>query len=151
MLLDGDTLRHGLNGDLGFSDEDRTENIRRAGEAAKLFYESGHIVLCAFISPFEKDRALVRSLVPENSFLEVFAKCSLEVCERRDPNGLYKKARSGQIERFTGISSPYEPPQNAEMIAETDVRSVEQLVDDITQTLIERGILGPHVIEDLPE
>ncbi len=141
MLLDGDTLRHGLCGDLGFSDPDRSENIRRAGEAAKLFFESGHIVLCAFISPFEKDRALARSLIPEGSFLEVFTKCSLEICERRDPNGLYKKARSGQIKRFTGISSPYEEPRHPEIIAETDLQTVDAIVQRITETLTERQIL----------
>jgi len=141
MLLDGDTLRHGLNGDLGFSDDDRTENIRRAGEAAKLFFESGDIVICAFISPFEKDRDLARALIPEGKFFEIFTKCSLEVCERRDPNGLYKKARSGEIKRFTGISSPYEEPQHPEIIAETDSQTVDEIVRCITETLTENKIL----------
>jgi len=149
MLLDGDTLRHGLCGALGFSDEDRSENIRRAGEVAKLFFESGHIVICAFISPFEKDRVLARSLVPEGRFFEVFAKCSLEVCERRDPNGLYKKVRAGEIKRFTGISSPYEEPRNPEIIAETDLRTVDDLVAEIVQRMGEKDIISAQIIEAL--
>lgn len=131
MLLDGDTIRHGLCGDLGFSDEDRSENIRRVGEAAKLFFESGDIVICAFISPFERDRAFARSLIPEDRFFEIYTKCSLEVCERRDPNGLYKKVRSGEIQKFTGISSPYEEPQAPEITAETDLRTVSGMVAEI--------------------
>lgn len=141
MLLDGDTIRHGLCGDLGFSDVDRSENIRRAGEAARLFFESGDIVICAFISPFEKDRALARSLIPEGRFFEIHAKCSLEVCERRDPNGLYKKVRSGEIQKFTGISSPYEEPQEPEIVAETDLRTVEELVNEIIEMLKDKEIL----------
>lgn len=141
MLLDGDTIRHGLCGDLGFSDADRSENIRRVGEAAKLFFESGDIVICAFISPFEKDRAFVRSLIPEARFFEIYVKCSLEVCERRDPNGLYKKARSGEIQKFTGISSPYEAPQDPEIVAETDLQTVGKLVERIIAVMKENKLL----------
>jgi bifunctional enzyme CysN/CysC len=135
MLLDGDSLRHGLCGDLGFSDKARSENIRRVGEVAKLFFEAGHIVACTFISPFAKDRAFVRSLFPPGSFLEVYVKCDLEVCQRRDPNGLYQKASTGEIEDFTGISSPYEAPCNPEIILETDLQSVEDNVAYIIDRL----------------
>jgi len=135
MLLDGDTIRHGLCGDLGFSSTDRSENIRRAGETARLFFEAGSLVICAFISPFEKDRAFARSLVPEGRFFEIFTKCSLEVCKRRDPNGLYKKVENGEIKQFTGISSPYEDPQQPEMVAETDLRTVDELVEEIIAAL----------------
>lgn len=135
MLLDGDNLRHGLCGDLGFSDKDRSENIRRAGETARLFFETGHVVICTFISPFEKDRAFVRCLFPQGSFFEVHVKCDLKVCKRRDPNGLYEKAMTGEIKDFTGISSPYEPPQNPEITIETDLQSVEDNVACIMNKL----------------
>ena len=135
MLLDGDSLRQGLCGDLGFSDGDRTENIRRAGEVARLFFESGNIVICAFISPFEKDRAFVRSLFPDGRFLEVYVKCDLEVCKRRDPNGLYRKTVTGEIKEFTGISSPYETPRHPEIILETDLQSVKESVVHIIDRL----------------
>lgn len=135
MLLDGDSLRQGLCGDLGFSDRDRTENIRRAGEVARLFFESGNIVICAFISPFEKDRAFVRSLFPDGRFLEVYVKCDLEVCKRRDPNGLYRKTVTGEIKEFTGISSPYETPRHPEIILETDLQSVKESVVHIIDRL----------------
>jgi len=141
MLLDGDTIRHGLCGDLGFSNEDRSENIRRAGETARLFFESGDIVICAFISPFERDRAFARSLIPKNRFFEIYTKCSLDVCKRRDPNGLYKKVKDGKIKEFTGISSHYEEPQNPEIIAETDLRTVDDIVAEITRLIKERKII----------
>ena len=134
-LLDGDNIRHGLCGDLGFSDADRSENIRRVGEVARLFFESGNIVICTFISPFEKDRANVRALFPTDRFFEVHVKCDLEVCKRRDPNGLYKKVLSGEIREFTGISSPYEEPRNPEMVVETDLQSAENIVVRIVDTL----------------
>ncbi|MFC2085424.1 adenylyl-sulfate kinase, partial [Bacteroidota bacterium] len=114
-LLDGDNVRHGLNGDLGFSSEDRTENIRRIGEVTKLFIDAGIIVLSAFISPFHKDRQFVRDVLPDNRFVEVYVACDLETCERRDPKGIYKKARTNEIKEFTGISSPYEVPVNPEI------------------------------------
>jgi bifunctional enzyme CysN/CysC len=131
VLLDGDQVRHGLCGDLGFSDRDRTENIRRVGEVAHLFFQTGAVVLCTFISPFEKDRAFVRSLILEGSFLEVFVKCDLDVCKRRDPNGLYKKAMNGQIKEFTGISSPYEPPPRPEITVETDLQSIDEILETL--------------------
>ncbi|EKI8272551.1 adenylyl-sulfate kinase [Campylobacter coli] len=111
-LLDGDNIRHGLNGDLGFNEASRVENIRRIGELCKLFMDAGMIVLCAFISPFEKDRKLVKDLLEEDEYIEIFVDTSLEVCEKRDPKGLYKKARQGEIKNFTGVDSPYERPKN---------------------------------------
>ena len=141
MLLDGDNMRHGLCGDLGFSEEDRSENIRRAGEVARLFFESGHIVICTFISPFIRDRQLVRSLFPDKRFLEIYVKCDLDVCKRRDPNGLYKKAMTGEISEFTGVSSPYEEPLAPEIIVETDLQSVDQIADSLIQQLEQAGIL----------
>ena len=128
MMLDGDNVRHGLCGDLGFGDQDRSENIRRVGEAAKLFYQQGNIVVCTFISPFRADRDFVRSLLPDGAFHEVFVKCDLGVCKRRDPKGLYAKAEAGEIRDFTGIDSPYEEPERPEVVVETDLESVEQSV-----------------------
>lgn len=124
-VLDGDNVRHGLNGDLGFSPEDRTENIRRIGEVARLFVDSGAIVLTAFISPYREDRDRVRSICDRpGDFIEVFVDCPLEVCEDRDPKGLYKKARSGEIPQFTGISAPYEAPESPEITVPTDAEDV---------------------------
>lgn len=131
MVLDGDNVRHGLCGDLGFSDQDRTENIRRVGEVARLFYEQGNIVICTFISPFKADREFVRSILPSNAFTEVFVKCDIEVCKQRDPKGLYAKAEAGEIKDFTGISSPYEAPENAELVLETDRESASDLVEKV--------------------
>jgi adenylylsulfate kinase len=119
-LLDGDNVRHGLNSDLEFSPEDREENIRRIGEVAKLFTDAGLVVIVAFISPYKKDRRRARSLVGKEEFVEVYVKCPLEVAEARDPKNLYKKARAGVIKEFTGISAPYEEPENPEIIIETD-------------------------------
>lgn len=115
-ILDGDNIRHGLNKDLSFSDTDRKENIRRIGEVAKLFVDAGIIVLTAFISPFRADRDFVRSLIPEGKFIEIFVDCDLATCEKRDPKGLYKKARDNRINDFTGLSSPYEEPKNPELV-----------------------------------
>ena len=131
MVLDGDNIRHGLCSDLGFSEADRQENIRRIGETAKLFINTGVVILTAFISPFRKDRQLARSLVPENDFSEIFVNCPLSVCERRDTKGLYAKARSGEIKHFTGISSPYEEPEKPEVVVNTDKENVEQCVNQI--------------------
>lgn len=114
-VLDGDNIRHGLNKDLGFSPQDRTENIRRLGEVAKLFVDAGIVVLTAFISPYREDRNSARNLMKSGDFVEVYVECDLEVCEQRDPKGLYKKARAGEIEEFTGISAPYEAPENPEL------------------------------------
>ncbi len=141
MLLDGDNLRHGLCRDLGFSAQDRSENIRRVGEVAKLFFESGKIVICAFISPFAEDRVLVRSLIPEKRFFEVYIKCDLEVCKARDYKGLYKKAMAGEIIEFTGISSPYEAPDCPEIKVETDMLSVDDCVSAIVAKLVEELII----------
>lgn len=144
MLIDGDNVRQGLCGDLGFSDKDRSENIRRAGEVAKLFFESGHIVICAFISPFEKDRSFVRSLFPEGRFFEIYVKCDLEVCKRRDPNGLYQKTITGEIKDFTGVSSSYEAPQHPEIVLESDLQSVKDSVTHIIDRLKLVHIITPH-------
>ncbi len=140
-LLDGDNVRHGLNKDLGFSDKDRVENIRRIGEAAKLFVDAGLIVLCAFISPFRSDRNIVRSLFEPGEFIEVFVDTPLGVCEARDPKGLYKKARRGQIKHFTGIDSPYEPPEDAQVVVNTAEFSVEQAVEKMMAYLKDQGII----------
>jgi len=140
-VLDGDNVRHGLNRDLGFSDEDRKENIRRIGEVSKLFVDSGQVVLTAFISPFQEDRQLVRDLVEEDEFIEVFVKCPLEECENRDPKGLYEKARQGVIREFTGISSPYEEPANPELVVETNQYSVEECVQQVIDYLTARELI----------
>ncbi len=142
MLLDGDNVRHGLCGDLGFSGRDRSENIRRVGEAAKLFYEQGTIVVCTFISPFRKDREFVRSLVQEGRFIEVHVKCDINVCKRRDPKGLYKKAETGEIAEFTGVTSPYEEPAQPEVLVETDVMTVEECDEAIKKYLSGCNLIG---------
>lgn len=141
FVFDGDNVRHGLCADLGFSSTDRVENIRRVGEMSKLFIEAGVIALTAFISPFRSDRERVRSLMPHGDFLEIYCRCSLEVCEQRDVKGLYKRARAGEIKDFTGISSPYEEPDNPELVVETDVLTMEESVDKVMQMLRERGIV----------
>lgn len=138
-LLDGDNIRLGLNKGLSFSDEDRVENIRRIGEVSKLFVDAGIIVLSAFISPFQKDRELVRNLVKKDEFIEIFIDTPLEVCESRDPKGLYKKARSGKIPNFTGISSPYEEPKNAEIVIKNDNLSVKKATQSIIDYLQIKG------------
>ncbi|WP_100406862.1 adenylyl-sulfate kinase [Bacillus solitudinis] len=144
-VLDGDNVRHGLNKGLGFSDEDRKENIRRIGEVAKLFVDAGTIVCTAFISPFKEDRDRVRELVEEGEFIEVYVRCSLEACESRDPKGLYKKARTGEIPSFTGISSPYEEPENPEITVDSDQISIEESVNQIIAYLVEKNILAKEV------
>jgi len=135
IVLDGDNVRHGLCGDLSFSASDREENIRRIGEMAKLFIDSGVIALTAFISPFRSDRRRVRELVGEDDFIEIYCRCSLQTCEQRDVKGMYKKARRGEISDFTGISSPYEEPEQAEITVDTDSHSVEECVDQIIDRL----------------
>ena len=140
-ILDGDNVRFGLNRDLGFSPEDRTENIRRIGEVAKLMLDAGMIVLTAFISPYRTDRDMNRALVEDGEFLEIYTKCSLDECERRDPKGLYGKARAGEIPEFTGISAPYEEPMKPEMVVETDKEDIEACVKRIVADLEARGIL----------
>lgn len=140
-VLDGDNIRHGLNRDLGFSDEDRTENIRRIGEVAKLFVDSGAIVTSAFISPFREDRDLVRALFEKGEFIEVFVDCPLEECERRDPKKLYEKARRGEIRDFTGIDSPYEAPEQPEITISSDSLSVEEAVGEVLGYLKGKGMI----------
>jgi len=140
-LLDGDNVRMGLNYDLGFSNTDRVENIRRIGEVAKLFVDSGLIVLTAFISPFQNDREMVRNLVEEEEFIEIFVDTPLEVCEGRDPKGLYKKARDGKIPNFTGIDSPYEAPKSPEIHFINDNIKVEDTANMVVDYLKENGYL----------
>lgn len=140
-VLDGDNIRHGLNKNLGFGPEDRKENIRRIGEVAKLFIDAGVLVMTAFISPYREDRDMVRELVEQSEFIEVYVKCSLEECERRDPKGMYGKARKGEISQFTGISAPYEHPLNPEMVIETDKLTLEQSLDTVVKYLQERRII----------
>ncbi len=140
-ILDGDNVRHGLNEDLGFSAEERSENIRRIGEVAKLFVNAGVITITSFISPFQKDRDKVRNLLPEYRFLETYVKAPLEICEQRDPKGLYKKARKGDIKDFTGIDSPYEAPKAPEIIVETFKYTVEDNVNEIYNYLIKHNYL----------
>lgn len=135
FVLDGDNVRHGLCGDLGFSAADRVENIRRVGELAKLFMEAGIIVLTAFISPFREDRNKVRAMVKDGEFLEIFCHCPIEVCEQRDVKGLYKKARGGEIGQFTGISSPYEIPEQPELVVNTSQVSLTDCVQQVIKTL----------------
>jgi len=138
-ILDGDNIRHGLNNDLGFSPEDRQENIRRIGEVAKLFFNAGIVVLSAFISPYRKDRKSVRKLFKPGAFVEIYVKCALDECERRDPKKLYQKAHQGIIQDFTGISSPYEAPINPELIIETDNQSLEESLQMIITYLENNG------------
>ena len=141
FVFDGDNVRHGLCSDLGFSAEDRVENIRRVGEMGKLFLEAGVIALTAFISPFRTDREKVRSLIPHGEFLEIFCHCPLEVCEVRDVKGLYKRARAGEIKNFTGISSPYEEPENPELVVDTGSLSLEESAEKVIDLLRERGVI----------
>lgn len=141
MFLDGDNLRHGLNGDLGFTAEARKENIRRVGEVAKLGYDFGNIVLCTFISPYQADRDFARSLLPGGRFYEVYVKCDLEVVKRRDPKGLYAKALRGEIKNFTGIDAPYEEPVKPELVVETDLHSADAIVERIMRQLLQAGII----------
>lgn len=144
-VLDGDNIRHGLNKDLGFSEEDRAENIRRIGEVAKLFIDNGSIVITAFISPFREDRKQVRDILEQEEFVEVFVKCPIEECEKRDPKGLYKRARSGEIKQFTGIDSPYEEPTQAEIIVETHRYSIEECAQQIITYLQKRSFIPQFV------
>jgi len=142
FVIDGDNVRHGLCGDLSFSDVDRVENIRRVGEVAKLFVESGTLTLTAFISPFRSDREKVRALLAEGDFIEVYCRTSLEVCESRDVKGLYAKARAGEIPAFTGISSPYEEPEHPEIVADTGSLDLQACVDQVVAELVSRKIIS---------
>jgi len=141
FVIDGDNVRTGLNKDLGFSAEDREENIRRIGEVARLFVEAGIMVMTAFISPYRKDREFVRDLVGKGEFIEVYVKCPLGVCEQRDVKGHYKMARQGILKHFTGIDDPYEAPEHAERVIETDQMTVDEGVDHIIGYLAEKGYI----------
>ena len=145
-VLDGDNVRKGLCNDLGFSENDRVENIRRVGEISKLMMDAGLIVMSAFISPFKSDRRIVRKLVEKGNFIEIFVDAPLDVCESRDVKGLYKKARSGEIKDFTGISSPYEKPENAELIIDTSCNNIEDCVNKIIKYLKDEGIIPKNSI-----
>ncbi len=140
-LLDGDNVRQGLNSDLGFSDEARVENIRRIGETAKLFVDAGLIVMTAFISPFRTERDLARNLVEDDEFIEVHVSASLDVCEERDPKGLYKKARAGEIPNFTGIGSAYEAPENPDLLIDTGSNDVTTCAEQLIDYLVKRGVI----------
>jgi len=141
-VLDGDNVRHGLSSNLSFSDDDRKENIRRIGEAAKLMMESGVIAMTAFISPFKKDRNLVRQLLPQGDFIEIYCNTSLEVCESRDVKGLYKRARAGEIKNYTGIDSPYEEPDDPELVIDTESESLEESVTKVINFLKFKEIIN---------
>ena len=142
FVLDGDNVRHGLSSNLTFSDNDRKENIRRIGEAAKLMMEAGVIAITAFISPFREDRDNVRRLLPQEDFIEIFCNASLEVCESRDVKGLYKRARAGEIKNYTGIDSPYEAPDNPELVIDTEGESLEESVVKVIDFLKSKGIIN---------
>ncbi|MCP4010625.1 MAG: adenylyl-sulfate kinase [Proteobacteria bacterium] len=142
VVLDGDNIRHGLCSDLGFSPQDRFENMRRVGEAAKLFVESGSIVLAAFVSPYLDDRERVRSRLPHGDFYEVYCECDLSVCESRDPKGLYERARKGEIDNFTGISAPYEEPIKPDMVVNSGTMTIEEEVELIFSGLEAKGLVS---------
>jgi adenylylsulfate kinase len=142
-ILDGDNIRHGLNKDIGFSPKDREENIRRIGEVAHLFAQAGVIVMTAFISPYLADREMARKLNKEGEFIEIYCRCALEECERRDTKGLYKKARAGEVKEFTGISAPYEEPAQPELILDTDKESLKESAEKVLAYLEKRGIIAP--------
>jgi len=142
FVLDGDNVRHGLSSNLTFSDDDRKENIRRIGEAVKLMMEAGVIAITAFISPFKKDRNLVRQLLPQGDFIEVYCKASLKTCESRDVKGLYKRARAGEIKNYTGIDSPYEAPSNPELVIDTESESLEESVARVIGLLKSKEIIN---------
>jgi len=141
LFLDGDTLRHGLNGDLGFTPQDRAENIRRVAEVAAIGFSHAHVVLCSVISPYHRDRAYARDIVQDGRFFEIYTKCDLDVLKRRDPKGLYAKALSGEIKNFTGVTAPYEEPEHAELVVETDVDSPETIVAKLLTLLEDAGII----------
>ena len=143
-VLDGDNVRHGLNRDLGFSPEDRTENIRRIGAVARLFTQAGIVNLTAFISPYRRDRDMNREIQGQGDFVEIYVNSPIEVCEQRDPKGLYEKARAGLIPEFTGISAPYEAPEQPELVLDTHLETPEQSAERVVQYLREQGYLGNH-------
>lgn len=142
FVLDGDNIRMGLNKNLGFSPEDRTENIRRIGEVSKLYTDAGILVMTAFISPYLEDRDQVREIMGDGEFIEVLVKASLETCEERDPKGLYKKARAGEIKGFTGIDAPYEAPEKPELVLDSDSKGIDELADEVVAYLEANGYLA---------
>jgi adenylylsulfate kinase len=142
-LLDGDNVRHGLNGDLGFSDQDRVENIRRVSQVSKLFVDAGLIVSTAFISPFAQDRAMARDMLAQGEFLEIYIDTPIKVCEQRDPKGLYKKARGGEIKNFTGIDSDYDIPQSPSLLVKTAQHDIKACAEQVVAYLVEHGFIGP--------
>ena len=141
-VLDGDNLRHGLNSDLGFSPEDRKENIRRIGHVARLFVDAGVIVLCSFVSPYRRDRDRIRQLMPQGRFFEAHVNTPLSVCEKRDPKGLYGKARKGEIKGFTGLDAPYEAPETPELLIPTHTQSIDDSAQQIADTLRAHGVMS---------
>ena len=141
FVFDGDNVRHGLCSDLGFSLQDRSENMRRIGEMAKLFVGAGVIALTAFISPLRKDREQLRQRMGENDFIEIYCRCSVDVCESRDVKGLYRRARAGEIKDFTGISSPYEAPEQAELVLDSGIDSLQHCVERVVALLMQRGVI----------
>lgn len=141
-VLDGDNIRHGLCGDLGFSREDRQENLRRIAEVCWLMVDAGLLVLTAFVSPYRADREYVRKKIGEDKFLEVYVKCSPEICEKRDPKGLYRKAREGKIREFTGVNAPYEEPENPDLVLDTEVDDLEICVQKILQMLYKKDLIS---------
>jgi adenylylsulfate kinase len=141
-VLDGDNVRHGLNSDLGFSPADRRENMRRVGEVARLMVDAGLIVLACFISPYREDRKTVRRLFKRDAFMEIYVKCPVEECEQRDPKGQYRKARAGMIENYTGISAPYEEPQNPDLVIDTQALAVEESVEKVLSFMSARALIG---------
>lgn len=142
FVLDGDNVRMGLNKNLGFSPEDRTENIRRIGEVGKLFVDAGTITMTAFISPYREDRDKIRELLEPGEFIEVYVQASLDTCEQRDPKGLYKKARAGEIKEFTGISAPYEEPAKPELVLDSDSKGIDELAQEVVAFLDSKGYLS---------
>ncbi len=145
FVFDGDNVRHGLCSNLGFSDQDRKENIRRIGEMSKLFVDAGVIALTAFISPFREDRDRVRSLVPDGDFIEIYCKCSVATCEKRDVKGLYERARAGEIKEFTGISSPYEEPETPDLVIDTEHHNLKYCVQEVIAFLQRKQLIGIDV------
>jgi len=141
FVLDGDNVRHGLSSNLDFSDDDRKENIRRIGEVSKLMMDAGLISITAFISPFRKERNMVRNMLPQGNFIEIYCNASLEICEARDVKGMYKRARAGEIKNYTGIDSPYEEPKDPELIINTDRESLEKSVNKVIDFLYYRKII----------
>lgn len=144
--LDGDNIRHGINKDLGLSPEDRKENIRRIGEISKLFVDAGLLVIAAFISPYREDRLRIRNLLDKGQYIEIFVKCPVSECEKRDPKGFYKKARAGEIREFTGISAPYEEPDDPEIILETDKMNIEECTGKVLHYLAEMKYIDPGLL-----